>query len=104
MQNIRVQIRTARPLYGAQFRVDSDLVEFGLIGERCKNTLEPNKASDIDDAFQAVLKAQADLTTIQRLDVDNFVKHNAPHGYSRGAIFSSGSSCCVRCQLLISSD
>ncbi len=64
MQNIRVQIRTARPLHGAQFRVDSDLVKFGLIGKRCKNTFEPNKASDIDDTFQVVLKAQADLIII----------------------------------------
>src|SRR6266699_5055403 len=99
VENVGIKIRSGRPNYGAQLRIDPNLSEVGAVTQGLEDSPETKETRKIDDALNAVLKPK-----LQAIIAKCFCGNDVlQHLYSRGAIVLSCASALARFQSSISS-
>src|ERR1019366_7832491 len=56
VENVGIKVRSVRPCYGAQVRIDADLREVGGVAQRLEDSLEAEMGREIYHALNPVLE------------------------------------------------
>ena len=68
VENVGIKVRSVRPNYGTQLRIDAELGEVGGIAQRLEDSVEAEIGREIDHALNAIFepKMQATIRVCRR--------------------------------------
>src|ERR1022692_2116853 len=99
VENVGIKVRSVRPNYGTQLRIDAELGEVGGIAQRLEDSVEAEIGREIDHALNAIFEPKMQATIAER-----FCGNNAFNTiYSRGAMGLSCAACLAKFQSSINS-
>jgi hypothetical protein len=76
VENVGIEVRSVRPGYGAQVRIDADLREVGGVTQRLEDSLETEKGREIYHALNAVLEPKVQAIIAERFCGNNVHQHD----------------------------
>src|ERR1035437_442793 len=76
VENVGIQVRSVRPSYGAQIRIDTDLREVGPVTQRLEDSLEAEMGREIDHAFNTVLEPKMHAIIAEYFCGNNVLQHD----------------------------
>lgn len=77
VEHVGVKVRSVRPGYGAQLRVDADLREVGGVTQRLEDSVEAEMGREIDHALNAVLEPKMQAIIAERSCGNNVLQHKS---------------------------
>src|ERR1019366_8523864 len=75
VENVGIKVRSVRPNYGAQFRIDAAPCEIGGGTQRLEDSSEAEMGREIDHALNAVLEPKMQAIIAERLCGNDVLQH-----------------------------
>jgi hypothetical protein len=76
VENVGIKVRSVRPSYGAQLRIDADLREVGGIMQRLEDSAEAEMGREIDHALNAIFEPKMQAMIAERFCGHNVLQHD----------------------------
>src|ERR1017187_9818679 len=76
VEDVGIKVRSVRPNYGTQLRIDAELGEVGGIAARLAGTLEAEIWRDIDPPLNAIFEPKMQATIPERFCGNNVLQHD----------------------------
>src|ERR1700686_853273 len=76
IKNVGIKVRSVRPCYRAQLRIDADLREVGGVTQRLEDSLEAKMGREIDHALNAVLELKMQAIIAEHFCGNNVLQHD----------------------------
>src|ERR1035441_1506143 len=76
IENVGIEVRSVRPGYGAQVRIDADLREIGGVTQRLEDSLKAEIGREIYHALNAVLESKVQAIIAERFCANNVHQHD----------------------------
>ena len=76
VENVGIKVRSVRPNYGAQLRIDAELGEVGGIAQRLEDSVEAELWREIDHALNAIFEPKMQATIAERFCGNNVLQHD----------------------------
>src|ERR1022692_2620204 len=76
VENVGIEVRSVRPGYGAQVRIDADLREVRGVTQRREDSLEAEMGREIYHALNAVLEPKVQAIIAERSCANNVHQHD----------------------------
>src|ERR1017187_8186263 len=79
VENVGIKVRSVRPNYGTQLRIDAELGEVGGIAQRLEDSVEAEIGREIDHALNAIFEPKMQATIAERFCGNKVLQHDLLH-------------------------
>jgi hypothetical protein len=76
VENVGIEIRSVRPSYSAQLRIDAHLREVHWVALRLEDSVKAEMGREIDHALNAILESKMQPIFAERFCGNNVLQHN----------------------------